>query len=146
MSDVSNLKDQFQQDWHSSVQSSSKCDFYKTFKTTHDFEPYLVQLRPTDRIALTRFRTRNHYFPIEIRSWSNVEKHLRKCPHFPNLLGDEFHYLFECIKYKSERKSLLGTQNLKPISMYKCDKIMSDRNTEIKFCKVIFRSETAQIL
>ena len=55
-----------------------------------------------------RFRTTNHYLPIETGRWRNIDRGNRYC----NLcncqkLGDEYHYVLECSSLNDKRKQLL---------------------------------------
>jgi hypothetical protein len=61
------LQDQFLQDWHSTVDTSSKCLVYRTYKNTHCFEKYLDVLPFDIGKYLCKFRTMNHLLPIEKR-------------------------------------------------------------------------------
>ena len=88
------LKDQFLQDWHSTIYESSKGNYYNIFKENIFFEKYLY-LPKNVYYPILKFRTSNHNLPIETGRWSNIPKYERFC----NLcsspaIGDEFHYLF----------------------------------------------------
>lgn len=55
--------------------------------------------------TLSRFRTANHWLPIETGRWSGVPRDERKCP-VCNTMGDEYHHLFECDHYTDLREPL----------------------------------------
>jgi hypothetical protein len=59
------LLDQFVQSWQTSLSDSSKALNYRIFKTKFEFEEYFNILNIGDAIRLCRFRTTNHYLPIE---------------------------------------------------------------------------------
>jgi len=103
------LHDQFLQKWNSEIENSSKCICYKIFKDTFEFEEYLDNLEYNQRIHFCRFRTCNHKLPIETGRWSNTTRSERLCKLCnENKLGDEFHYILECSRFRVERKNYLG--------------------------------------
>ena len=59
------LLDQFVQNWQISLSDSSKALNYRIVKTKFEFEEYFNILNIGDAIRLCRFRTTNHYLPIE---------------------------------------------------------------------------------
>ena len=88
------LLDQFVQNWQTSLSDSSKALNHRIFKTKFEFEEYFNILNIGDAIRLCRFRTTNHYLPIESGIWRNIDRGNRHC----NLcncqkLGDEYHYV-----------------------------------------------------
>ena len=102
------LIDQFVQNWQTSLSDSSKALNYRIFKTKFEFEEYFNILNIGDAIRLCRFRTTNHYLPIETGRWRNIDRENRYC----NLcncqkLGDEYHYVLECSSLNDKRKQLL---------------------------------------
>ena len=57
---------------------------------------------------LTKLKTAKHRFPIETWHWENIDIPERKCFKCnDNRLSDEFHFLFECSFFKSERHKYL---------------------------------------
>jgi hypothetical protein len=47
---------------------------YRIFKTKFEFEEYFNILNIGDVIRLCRFRTTNHYLPIETGRWRNIDE------------------------------------------------------------------------
>ncbi len=140
------VQDQFQQNWRHDIESKPKCEFYKLFKSSLQFEPYLININRSKRIALTKFRTRNRHLPIETGSWYNTDRNLRKCQTCKNALGDEYHYLFECVRYSNQRKRFFDKYDIKSPSMFRCIKIMATPNDPnishlATFVKYILESE-----
>ena len=91
------LECQFVQKWKSDVFNSPKCFIYRIFKTDLAFEKYIIELSMKAYIDLAKFRTTNNRLPIEKGWWNNTERNERYCNLCnTNLIGDEFHYLFEC--------------------------------------------------
>lgn len=65
------LSDMELQRWHEKLQSNPLCDSYKLFKTDFTFEPYLIMLRPAERICLSKFQCGNHKLPISERRYDH---------------------------------------------------------------------------
>ena len=47
--------------------------------------------------AIAKFRTSAHKFPIEVDRYSNIPRESRVCIFCCNTVGDEGHYLFDCM-------------------------------------------------
>ena len=88
---------------------SNKLRTYAIFKTDADFEEYLVQVKNVmERQLVTRFRLSNHRLMVEVgrhRHIKNIEG--RTCPFCPDLVEDEFHFLFECNAYRIPRQNFI---------------------------------------
>jgi hypothetical protein len=121
------LKDQFVQKWRSEVWHSGKCINYRIFKSDFTFENYLLHLPENLRVKYTRFRCRNHKLPIEIGAHTGVARENRKCTKC-NLgeIGDEFHYIYKCKAFLTERKKFLKEENLKTPSTYNYNKLFNN--------------------
>ena len=73
---------------------------YRSIRHQFAFCKYLkIQINEKHRIALTKFFTKNHKLPIVMmsRGVTRVPYDERICPTC-NVLGDEFHCLFECVQ------------------------------------------------
>ena len=91
------LEAQFVSQWHSIMDDSSKCDYYRNFKISFEYERYLDLVPSNVYKFILKFRTCNHKLPIEIGRYANIERYLRICRYCTtNTVGDEYHYLFEC--------------------------------------------------
>lgn len=120
------LQCQFVQKWNSDVFNSSKCINYRIFKTNFVLEKYLIELSVKSYITLAKFRTTNNRLPIEKGRWDNIERNQRFCPLCNcNLIGDEFHYLFQCEFFKDSRQKLLPRYYVRNCNIYKFQKLMS---------------------
>ena len=107
------LRDQFIHQWITEINESRKCIIYRTFKTTFTFENYLISLPRKLKIIFSKFRCRNHRLPIETGCRERVLRNTRvctRCDIAPKDIGDEFHYLFVCDFFKTERIELLLKQ------------------------------------
>ena len=69
-------------------------------------ETYLLKLPVSLRIPLTKFRVSNHKLPIGRGRYENLGRSERKC-NVCHVLGDEFHFLFQCSIFNDERNLLL---------------------------------------
>ena len=78
--------------------------------------------------------------PIEKGQFMNIERHGRKCPHC-NTIGDEYHYLFECIFFSDERKNLLKPYFYTHTNTLKFSQLFNSKYNVIcklsKFVKII---------
>ncbi len=120
-----NLQDFHTVMWENNVMQSSKCYLYKNFKTALKFEEYLCKIPDDLRISFTKFRICNHKLPIERGRHLAIDRKFRIC----NLcdkrdLGDEFHYLFICPKFKHIRHKFLPKECLRHPSVLKFTEIM----------------------
>ena len=57
---------------------------------------------------IIRYRTGNHRLPVETGRWDDIPLNVRKCKICTtDDIGDEYHYLFKCDCFKSDRKLYL---------------------------------------
>ncbi|MEW8546520.1 MAG: reverse transcriptase family protein [Candidatus Thiodiazotropha sp.] len=125
------LECQFVQKWKSDVFDSSKCFNYRIFKTDFLFEKYITELPANSYIALAKFRTTNNRLPIEKGRWDNIDRNERYCNLCnTNLIGDEFHYIFECEFFNNVRKMYLPKYYLKHYNTFKFAQLMSNSSTK----------------
>ena len=96
------------QEWHDQLSSNSSCNIYRILKNDFHFEKYLLNLNFYDRINMTKFRTSNNRLPANKFRFSNnnEEKNCNLCD--SGDLGDEFHFLFVCSFFQSERDLYLS--------------------------------------
>lgn len=137
------LIDQFKQNWFNSVFTVSKCLNFRIFKQNHNFETYLTELPRDLRIAYSKFRCINHKLPIEKGRFVGIARDDRIC----NLcnsakLGDEYHYIFECTFFKTDRKKFIPVQYYKKHNTQKFHDLFNVSDYHIvlgiaKFCKNI---------
>ena len=96
------------QKWYQSLFESSEGLNYRLFKNEFLFENYLKILPRNKYLPLIKYRTANHYLPIETLRWESIDISERKC----NLcekqdLADEFRYLLVCPASKESRQKYL---------------------------------------
>lgn len=83
------------------INTNSMCTNYRIFKTVSSFEYYLTLLDTSHRINLCKFRCRNHNLPVQKAKYDDeCSPYCIKCS---GIIGDEFHYLFECPIFVKER-------------------------------------------
>ena len=125
------LECEFVQKWKSDVFNSPKCFNYRIFETDFAFEKYIIELPMKAYIDLAKFRTTNNILPIEKGRWDNIERNERCCNLCDtNLIGDEFHYLFECEILKDIRQIYLPKYYLKHYNTLKFTQLMSSSNVK----------------
>jgi len=134
-----NYRDQFIQNWNSTISNSSKCNIYRLFKTEFRFEPYLNQLPFKLCNYLTKFRCRSTRIPVESGIFIGLERKDRLCKLCPlNVVGDEYHYIFECTLFTSERKQFLAEKYSKNPTIHKIKTLFNTSGMElINLCKFI---------
>ena len=137
------LCDQYKQTWNDEIFISPKCINYRIFKTQHGLEKYFSVLPADLWRAFCHFRCLNHKLPIERGRFWGVERDDRICDLCSmGKLGDEFHYIFECAFFNTERKKLLPPFcRIKPNVVKFCELFSSDNKTILhklaRFCKII---------
>ena len=125
------LSDLYVQESHNKVTSSSKGKNYNLFKQDLNFENYLIKLDRKHCSSLLKFRLSNHRLPVEAGRWENtplVED--RKCTLCSKHdIGDEFHYLFVCDNFISDRKKYLSSYFYKSPNIIKFKELFSSANS-----------------
>jgi len=139
------LNDQFLQNWHSSVENSSKCLNYRIYKETLVFEDYFKILPFNLATTYCKFRCMNHRMPIESGRFMNIERNQRFCLLCNNnLIGDEFHYIFNCSFFNIERKKYVNEYFTKHPNAIKFKDLMNSKDKSVLlklsvFCKKIIQ-------
>ena len=130
------LKDQYRQIWNDNLNVYPKCITYRIFKSTHSCETYLFHLPDKLRTVYVRFRTSNHYLPIETGRWQNIERQDRICPLCNTALGDEYHYLFQCPYFTNERSTYLNRYYYNRPNTFKFQQLFNSRKLSVtkKLC------------
>ena len=91
------LKDLYISEWNLCVNSKVSCLNYKIYKQALCFEPYLSCLPSYLAKVFCKFRCRNFKLPVLLHSFDNSHsKYCSLCGN--NFIGDEFHFLLECIE------------------------------------------------
>ena len=120
------LIDQYKQNWHSSLQTSSKGKHYSLFKSEINLEKYFLILNRNQAIQFAKFRTNNNYLPVETGRWAGIEISERKCELCDkNDIGDSFHYLLVCPSLSVIRKQYIPIYFYNHPNIIKFQQIMS---------------------
>ena len=89
----------------------------------------MIKLDRKQYLPLIKFRTSNHRLPIETGRWENVPFDDRKCQLcHKDELGDEFHYLFCCNYFETERKRHLKLYFYKRPNIKKVKELLASDN------------------
>ena len=81
---------------------SSRGKTYKHFKEQLIFEKYKHIIPEMFWRLIIKFRTSNHYLPVETGRWNNIVVEDKLCTLCEESdIGDEFHNLFVCKVYTS---------------------------------------------
>ena len=98
-----NLKRIALNDWstahdHLKTNDSSKLMLFSHIKNNHGYEDYLSSCtNQKSRVALSKIRISSHNLPVEVGRYMGMDRHDRLCPFCSTGLGDEQHYLCECL-------------------------------------------------
>ena len=139
------LIDQHMQDWYSKSAQSSRSFIYFSFKQDYLLERYFIFLPRKLYLQLFRIRTCNHKVPIETGRWEDIEIGDRRCPLYTtNDIGDEYHYLFRCPYFETERKLYLKPYFIRRPNMLKFGELLKSHNVQIltklsKFIQIILK-------
>ncbi|MEW8548204.1 MAG: reverse transcriptase domain-containing protein, partial [Candidatus Thiodiazotropha sp.] len=139
------LKDLNIQTWNSDLLNSSKGRNYQLFKDDICLENYLLVLPKNTYIPLIKFRTANHKLPIEKGRWNNIPHEDRKCSLCnTNDIGDEFHYVFICPFFATEREALISPYYYARPNILKFKTLLQSHNKKVliqlsKFFNVIMQ-------
>jgi hypothetical protein len=135
--------DQFLQSWLQTINQSPKCYNYRIFKTTLNFEKYLVDLPYKYRRSIIKLRTTNHKLPVERGRYVNVPRHTRYCDLCnANVLGDEFHFILECERLRPLRLKYLPQVYCTRPNVYKFESLLNSEDTplQLNLGKFIYES------
>ena len=77
-------------EWYQDVEPDEN---YRLFKTSLQFEPYLLKLTIKQVKCILSFRTRNHKLVVEIDRWKKIDHHKRTCSLCHEEIGDEYNCL-----------------------------------------------------
>ena len=130
------LSDNFIQNWHSRLESSSRATFYSSV-AIFQLQPYLEKINVVKfQKAVSRLRVASHRLEIEAGRWARPnripinDRICRVC----NVLEDEYHFVIECRLYEELRNKhipkyyWLRPSMLKFVQLMKSDKVKLIRN------------------
>jgi hypothetical protein len=99
------IRDQFIQNWHEGINSMSKLEYYRMYKTVFGFEDYLSIVK-NERLCklMACFRLCSHTLAIETGRYTGTTRNQRICQLCTqNVVESEFHFLLCCSRYSDIR-------------------------------------------
>ena len=124
------LIDQFVQKWLRTLNQSSKGQNYSLLKDEPKFEEYLTILPRGKYIPLIKYRTANHFLPVETLRWQAVDINERKCTLCDKRdTADEFHYLFICKHFDQQHKQYIKSYYYKRPNILKYKDLFSTKSS-----------------
>ena len=138
------LRDQYIQQWYGPLRDRSSCLLYQELKNEFDYSEYLKSIKCHKwRVALTRFRTRNHLLENVTMGQGHrpLPYNKRLCVEC-GVLGDEYHCVFECKKNEHLHSILPAYYRRRP-SMVKLIQLMTTaRVSELnKLSKFLYKMQ-----
>ena len=139
------LIDLFKQKWQNSLDQSSKGRNYSLIKDEPKFEEYLTILPRSKYIPLIKYRTANHFLPVETLRWEGVDINERKCTLCDKLdTADEFHYLLSCNYFDQQRKQFIKPYYYKRPNILKFKELFNSKSPDkllklSKFVSIIMK-------
>lgn len=122
--------DQYYQSWHDSLQNSSKGINYSFLKDSICLEKFFLTLNKYDYLSLVKFRSGNHYLPIEVGRWEGIELNERTCCLCTsNSIGDEMHYLLVCPFFTELRELTIDSYYYTQPNIHKYKHLMTSTHT-----------------
>ena len=120
-------------------------ELYRLFKPVRFLSPYLVELRYSERRALSRFFCRSNFLPCsDFRLIRNDPLFDPTCLVCQNEIGDELHYIFRCPNFARVRARLLdfservGSEEEKLVSLLQTDSL-AELSHLAKFLRVVLK-------
>ena len=137
------LFDKFVVEWKYQIFNSPKCINYRIYKSDFGIEKYFTVLPPDLMYTLIRFRCGSHKLPIETGRFYNIDRSERLCDLCDKEeLGDEFHYIFNCTFFNTERRKFIPQHIYNNRNIQSLSDLMNshDKYTLVglaKFCKIV---------
>ena len=93
------------------MSKQEKMRTYRTIKHHLKYEKYLNILNRDSAKALTKLRVSAHNLAIERGRYTRppTPRDERKCPHCPDDIQDEKHFLLSCTRYDHDRQTLFNS-------------------------------------
>lgn len=107
------LIEQFVQTWRDDLQHSNKGRIYLSFKEKPEFENYFKTLSKLQYNRLFKFRTANHYLPVETGRYDGTPFEDRICTLCNTArVGTEEHYMLECPYFDQQRNEIYAQETI----------------------------------
>ena len=137
------LEELYAKRWSDTVYNNSSCLNYRAMTLAKRAQDYVLKLPKCYVYAILKLKCVNHYMPIVAGRYSNMPIDERLCTICQlNEIGDEFHYLFKCTFFSSQRARYLRRYYYTQPNMYKMTQLFESPDfTEMlnlaKFAQVI---------
>ena len=133
------LKDVFIQNWISKINIESDSNIYRRFKPSFDQSSYIRILPLQLGKVFMAFRTRNHRLPVETGRWRGISFKERVCQFCSEDVGDKFHTIMVCQKFKAERVKFLKPYYCRNPNILKFANLMNttSKNQLVQLCHFI---------
>ena len=139
------LEEYYAKKWSDTVYKNSSCLNYRAMTLVKRTQNYVLKLPKYYIYAMCKFKCVNHYMPIVAGRYSDTPIDERLCTICQlNEIGDEFHYLFNCTFFSTQRARLMMRYYYTQPNMYKMIQLFesSDFNDMLnlaKFADIIVR-------
>jgi len=133
------LNDQYIQCWYTEINSKESFYNYRIYKIDFKQEKYISMLNEHYVKIFFQFRTLNHKLPIQTGRIHSILRNERICQRCNlNLIGDEYHYLFECPFFTLQRNSYIKKYFLIRPNAIKYNQLFNNENMKVLENLVIF--------
>ena len=135
------LQDQFMKKWLSRISADETFSTYNIYKDIHEFEEYIDILPEYLKYSLFDFRTCSQKVAVNRRSNLSIPRQERICTKCrKRLLGNEFHFLFECSGIEKLSISIIPKYYRIRCSTLKMSQLLNtnDRKLLIKVAKFVY--------
>ena len=135
------LEDSYRQNWQSEIHNNGLCSSYKIFKNNPEMESYILNLDLTLLRNLAKFRCGSVNIPTISGRYTDIPRDERNCTLCDrSVMGDEYHMLFECPFFHSERGNLIPKFYTMRPSALKFGLLMNENKKKVqvnlsKYCK-----------
>ena len=132
------LEEWYAKKWSDTVFNNSSCLNYRGMTLVKKIQNYVLKLPKCYVYSMCKLKCVNHYMPIVAGRYSNIPIDARICQICQmNEIGDEFHYLFNCTFFSSQRTRHLKEYYYTQPSMYKMTQLFesSDFNEMLNLAK-----------
>ena len=129
--------------WSESVFDNSACTNYRGMTLVKKTQNYILKLPKRYTYALCKFKCVNNNMPVVTGRYSNTPYEDRLCTYCQsNDIGDEFHYLFICNKFSTERTRYINRYYYTHPNMYKMTQLFESTD----FKEMLNLAKFAEIL